>query len=394
MKRLILFLVVIGLTVWAGVEIAQDPGYMLLAYRQWTLETPLWFGILLWFLLFCVFLMISQLWRSVGSLSSKWHGWQARKRLAQANNLTLRAILESLEGHFTSAAKNFDKSIRNAELPLVNLVGAAYCAQQLQQYAQRDGYLEKAIETTPNAITAVKLLKIQWLMKTEAWGEAIYELEQLLHEDPYQKQALLLAQDLYQRLAMWDKLLKISATLRKRKLIGQSVYENNQIKAYAALLQEAAQQQDIKALNSQWLSIPTHYQQTPTLVFIYSQALIQAQQGQKAAELLAETLKKHWDDQLVGWYGQAITPDTEQQLKQAEKWLSQQENNPYLLLTLGRLCIRNNLWGKARSYLEASLQIKALPETHLALAELAESHSEPDKAIALYRKGLQLALNQ
>lgn len=393
MKRLIFLLIVIGFAVWAGVQIAQDPGYMLLAYHQWTLETPLWFGIILWFVLLAGVFILTQVWRGVGSLGAKWHASRAKKRLTRSNNLTIRAVLETLEGYFDSAEKHFDKAYHSAELPLVNLLGAAFCAERNMRLAERDKYLNKALETSPEAETAIKLLKIQWLTEASKWTEAAYELERLLTDDPYQKQALLLAQTLYQRLGWWSKYLKITATLRKRKLIDQTTLENSQIRAYSALLHENASKLDIKNLHNQWLTVPTHYQQAPALVLIYSKALIQAEQSHTAAELISDTLKKHWDDDLVYWYGQAVADNSEQQLKQAEKWLTQHENDPQLLLTLGRLCIRSNLWGKARSYIEASTHIRPSPEAYQALAELAQSHGELEKAAQLYQKGLQLALS-
>jgi HemY protein len=365
---------------------------MLLAYHQWTLETPLWFGIILWFLVLFGFLVLSQLWRSVGSIGAKWHSWRARKRLAQANNLTLRAMLETLEGYYDSAGKNFAKTIHNAELPLLNLLGAAYCAERQQQQEVRNDYLDKALVAVPEAETAIKLIKIQWLIEATKWHEAAFEIDHLLTNDPYQKQALFLAQTLYQRLGSWDKLLKVTTTLRKRKLINQESFENTQLKAYCAQLNDSANHEDFKKLNTQWLTLPSSYQLIPQLVLIYAKALIQAEQGDKAAELINDTLKKHWDEELVYWYGEAVSTNAETQLKQAEKWLASHENNPLLLLTLGRLCIRTNLWGKARSYLEASAHIKAKPETYLALAQLAQGHGEMEKAMVFYQKGLNLAL--
>lgn len=385
MKRLICLLLLIGCTVWAGVEIAKDPGYMLLAYHQWTLETPLWLGIILWLGLISGFLILAQLWRNIGALGSKWHTWLARKRLAQAKNLTLRAMLESIEGYFDSARKHFDTSLHNAELPLLNLLGAAYCAEQLHQSEVRDRYLEKALEAMPAAETAIKLLKIKWLIQAEAWPEAVYDLERLLLDDPYQKQALFLAQTLYQRLGIWDKLLKISTTLRKRKLIDSTHFEDLQIKAYGALLHESVDLKNAKALHNQWIATPGHYQNTPSLVLIYATALIQLEQNDTAIDIIKETLKKHWDDALIACYGQVLSSSPETQLKQAEKWLEQHENNPHLLLALGRLCLSCSLWGKARTYLEASVNIHPATETYQTLAELAYQNGELEKALGWYR---------
>ncbi len=393
MKRLIFLLIILGLAVVAGVDIAKDPGYMLLAYHQWTLETPLWFGILLWLIAFALLLFISQIWRGVGSLGAKWHAYRAKKRLTRSNNLTIQAILETLEGYYASAEKHFDKAYANAELPLVNLLGAAFCAERSLQAEARDHYLQKALETSPEAEAAIKLIKIQWLMDSGNWSEATHQLERLLKDDPYQKQALILAQQLYQRLGQWDLYLKTIATLRKRKLIDQSSLETGQLRAYDAQLRAHCHKSDLATLNNFWLTVPTHYQQTPSFVLLYSKTLMKAQQDDKAVDLIKDTLKKHWDRDLVMCFGEAVASDSEQQLKHAEKWLSQHENDPQLLLTLGRLCTRTNLWGKARSYLEASVNIEASAFAYQALAELALSHGDYEKATSLYQKALQLAIS-
>ncbi len=62
-----------------------------------------------------------------------------------------------------------------------------------------------------------------------------------------------------------------------------------------------------------------------------------------------------------------------------------------MLLTLGRLGLRNGLWGKARGYLEESIEIKPLPDTYLVLANVLEKQDEHVAANVYYQKGLALA---
>jgi len=71
--------------------------------------------------------------------------------------------------------------------------------------------------------------------------------------------------------------------------------------------------------------------------------------------LLRGALSRRWSDSLVELYGRVTAKDCARQLSSAENWLQEQPSNPVLLLTLGRLCLKNKLWGKARSYLEASI---------------------------------------
>jgi HemY protein len=91
-------------------------------------------------------------------------------------------------------------------------------------------------------------------------------------------------------------------------------------------------------------------------------------------------------------YGQLEGGDRKRRLDDAEAWLRDHEKDPVLLLTLGRLCLANQLWGKARAYLEASVQIAPTVETYQALGTLLEQLGEPDKAMHCFRQGMALAV--
>ncbi len=64
---------------------------------------------------------------------------------------------------------------------------------------------------------------------------------------------------------------------------------------------------------------------------------------------------------------------------------------PELLLLAGRVCLRNKLWGKARSYLEAGVQAAPTPQGYLDLARLCQDTQQPEEALKYYRQGLELA---
>ena len=62
-----------------------------------------------------------------------------------------------------------------------------------------------------------------------------------------------------------------------------------------------------------------------------------------------------------------------------------------LLLTLGRLCVQRELWGKAQSYLEASLATRPTQAAHVALARLFERLGRQDEAGRHFRASADLA---
>jgi HemY protein len=65
-----------------------------------------------------------------------------------------------------------------------------------------------------------------------------------------------------------------------------------------------------------------------------------------------------------------------------------------LLLTLGRLCAQQELWGKAQSYLDASIAIEPTYSAHLELARLHERLGHTEAARRHQRESLELALAQ
>jgi HemY protein len=53
--------------------------------------------------------------------------------------------------------------------------------------------------------------------------------------------------------------------------------------------------------------------------------------------------------------------------------------------------MQQQLWGKAQSYLDASLSVAPLREAYLALAALADELDRPDDANRHYRAAAQLS---
>jgi HemY protein len=86
--------------------------------------------------------------------------------------------------------------------------------------------------------------------------------------------------------------------------------------------------------------------------------------------------------------------DARRHLERAESWLQQHPGDPGLLLALGRLCMQQELWGKARSYLEASLAVGPSHVAYVEFGRLLERIGQLGEANQVYRKGLELALEQ
>ena len=91
-------------------------------------------------------------------------------------------------------------------------------------------------------------------------------------------------------------------------------------------------------------------------------------------------------------YAECRVPDVTRQLELAERWLQQHSGDAQLLHALGRLCERQQLWGKAQTYYEASLALDDGWRTHVALGEMLARLGRHDAANAHLAAALKLAL--
>ncbi|MCK5885606.1 MAG: heme biosynthesis protein HemY, partial [Alcanivorax sp.] len=109
-----------------------------------------------------------------------------------------------------------------------------------------------------------------------------------------------------------------------------------------------------------------------------------------AEKTILRALKHQWDSKLVRQYGLVESDNVSRQLTRAESWLADHNEDPQLLLCLGRLSARDKLWGKARDYFESSYRLERSGETCAELGRLLTDLGEPKVAAAYFREGLLL----
>ena len=119
-------------------------------------------------------------------------------------------------------------------------------------------------------------------------------------------------------------------------------------------------------------------------------ALIRAGEHERAEKDIAAELKRSWRGPIARIYGMVQAADATRQLKKAEGWLTKHGEDADLLLTAARLCLRNELWGKARSYLETVIAIRPTPEAYQELGRLLTQLGEGEAASEAYMAGLDL----
>ena len=162
---------------------------------------------------------------------------------------------------------------------------------------------------------------------------------------------------------------------------------------YVKLLQDALHQSDVKLLEQVWKEMPTRLRKKPQILTIYVKGLLQYQQSIRAITVLEKALRKQWQDDFIELYGLTHAQDLAKQLRQLEKWLKQHGESAVLLLALGRIAKANQLWGKARYYLQRSIDLQPTPAAHYEYGTLLEQLGETNTALTVFRQGLEPAID-
>ncbi len=391
MRWLIVAVAVLALVFGAAALLESDPGYVYIDIGQWEVETTVAFAL---GALAVLFLALYALLRAVGAVvrSPRWLRKGARGRSSErARRGLTQGLIEMAEGRWEKAEKLLTRHADESDTSLLNYLAAARAAQQAGAYERRDAYLKSALEGNPEADVAVSLTQAELQLAHHQTEHALATLNRLRSLAPHHAYVIKLLARLYSELEDWQRLAELVPELRRRGVFEDERLESLERAAQVGRIAQA--DQDAEALEQVWRSLPRRMRSDGEVVHEYTRQLIGAGAHETAEKRIRQFLGRQWSEQLVRDYGLARPDHATRQLNTAEGWYQSRAQSPMLLLTLGRLCVRNRLWGKARTYLEASLELLPRAETFYELASLLDELGEIGAAREQYRRGLRLAVD-
>ena len=383
MKFATIVVIVLVLSAFAAHFLLGDPGYVLIEFRGHIFEmsVPVLIGMAILFI-FSVFLIrfLIQAPRKIGEAAGRMRAGRAGQKLTLG-------MIQIAEGNFARGEKLLARAASSSDAPLFNYLQAARAAHLQGQDERRDEWLKLAYEHTPEAANAVLLTQAELQLDREQHEQALATLRRLDENSKDHSYALALLGRLYNRLEDWANLAQILPRLKKHGRINQDTIDSWTIRVHEENLHRAA---DGEAVIAEWKEVPKKLRNDSSLLSTYYQALIRTGMHEKTEKDLAADLKSEWRAPLIRLYGQVEGPDATRQLKRAEGWLAERGDDPDLLLAAARLCLRNQLWGKARSYLETVIAFRPTPDAYQVYGRLLNQLGESDAAADAYRAGLNM----
>lgn len=388
--RLWSFILALTIAIGLGALISQDPGYAFFAYHDWIIEMPLWIcAMIIIGVMIASLFALWTLYTLFGSARKVKH-WLEKRKEHTARLHTYRGLVQLAEGRWESAERYLSQSAALSDTPLINYLSAAIAAEETGSQERCNRYLQLALNASVDAELAVRLMQAEFQFNHGEWEKSIANLTQLRLKAPNHAKVLRLLCMVYEAMQDYEALLSLCPTLQKTGALSQGSLVKLMQKSYSAMLPKYAQQ-GAKNLISVWQESPSYIQSNPGMVCQYAELLAQQAEHRAAENVLRKNLEEVWHPDMMRLYGLILGPVVHKQLKFAESFLQTQDDNPILLLTLGRLSLANQLWADARRYLESSLSLMPTPETYAELAKLMERLGMADKKQEYFKKGLLLA---
>jgi len=360
----------------------------MLSWDVYTVESSLWmFLVLAAIALFAIYISLRALLLLFGS-DRRFNEWRQRRRSVRARRQTTRGLLALAQGQWRRAERNLTSSAKDSDQPLINYLAAARAAYEQDKSEATDEWLKQASLSTKGSDLAVGITQVQLLQSRNQNEQALAVLLNLREKHPRHAYLLKLLVKTLQDLEDWVALNDLLPTLRKATKIPDEELRKLEKNVALQLLERARHNNGGSGLSAAFDGLSREVRGNQEVLQAYVDRLLETEQEEKAEEALREGLKQVWHESLVEQYGRLKGQDVSKQLLFAEQQLKERTNDPYLLLTLGRLALRLNDLEKARDYLQTGLTIKGLPELHAEMGKVMLA--EGDETLAC--EHFQLAL--
>ncbi|UCB54168.1 MAG: hypothetical protein JSW45_09435 [Thiotrichales bacterium] len=392
MNRL-LFVLISSAVIIAGYAMYtyNDLGLMQVSFAEYRYEASLFevgVGLLAVIIAFAVLAYTIKLLKHFAGLFGEKRVEQLTEK---ARHSLEQGLIELSEGRFAKAEKILLQKIEHNESPLLTYLAAARAAQYQGAHDRRDEYIRLAHHSAPDADIAIGLTQAELQMDHNQFEQALATLNHLNALSPQHPYVLKLLAKTHDKLTDWESLRELLPDLKKTGAISDEKLLSLEIDTWCGLISDRGRTGDIDLLTQLWDLMPRNIKAIPEVIEYYAAELVKLHASGEAEQVLRDYLGNNWVESTVVLYSELDVMASEQQISIVEGWLQDHQHNEHLLYALGKMYMSRDMWGPARTYLEASLAAKPMPVTYLKLAQLLEDQLEDRlEAQENYRQGLHM----
>ena len=391
MRLFLRFLALFATAVGLAVASRFNPGNVVFFYPPYRIDLSLNFFLLLTALVFWLIYLLLTALAVTQKLPSRVATYRREKREREGNAALRDALKAFFEGRFGHAEKAAARAVDSPENAGLSALIGARAAHRMQQHERRDGWLQR-LEIDDVLRTASLMTTLELLVDDHQPQRALEAVAQLNARGTRHLHVLRLALKANQQARNWPEVLRLVRSLDKHNALHPAASRRLREMAYDDLL--SAPTHDGESMRRIWSTIPANDRLAPYVAERAALSFNACGLQSEARMIVERALTVEWSDRLMRVYrdGAAAAGSTEllAQIEHCERWLAQRPTDPEVALTLGTLCLKQKLWGKAQRHLEQALSdandVDTVRVSHLKLAQLHEALDQLEQAHSHYRQ--------
>lgn len=371
----------------------DNPGYVLIGFGRWSLETSMVIFMLIQVISFIGFYVVLRFSGILLRFPTKLKSSGKKNRFNRSQNALIAGLVDFAEGNWEKAEKGLIKYASDSGAPLLHYLISARAAQSRGAIEKRDEYLKKAIEQSGTVDMAVGLTQTELYLSSNQLDLALATLIKLQAINPTHVCVLKLLYKTYKRLGSWKELHSLIPALQQNKILTETEVKLLEIETLSSLLQQVAKTGDAEEIQKLWESFSVHIQSVRGIANIYYATMIKMERGTKIEQSIVSSISKNWDDTLLVFYGKLEGINTTKQLETLEQWLQVKHDSAVLLEVLGKISLKCQRLKKAENYLTKSIKLKPTASAYRILGDVLSKKGDIKTANENYKKSLDFGLS-
>jgi heme biosynthesis-associated TPR repeat protein len=388
-KHLFYFILISIITVSLGVLFTGDPGYILIIFKQWQIQTSLVVILLSIITILFLFKFAVELVKILCFLPAK-----ITKAIRSIRFHSQEKQLEKgMEAYFQEQWQDAVLQLQHQphkEMWPVQLL-AAEAAQNEGKLEIRDQFIENALLSSPKTRNSILLFQAKLQFNQKQFEQAQATLNSLPLDFQSQSTPWNLLQLKLDEHFQQDEVGLQRLKAKKSLLQRHPQFEEFYLTFLTNCIKKAIQNQKVEQAYTLYKQAPKNIQLSPVLLLTLAPHLDINQKAQKDIyKQIKKTLKIQIDNRLL----QNIVdyPERQDWLSFLEKLTEHHPRHALLFTVIGQLKAKQKLWGSALASLRTSIEIHP---TSLAYSEMANIYTQleqHDDSIIAMQNALELVV--
>lgn len=373
---------------------SHGTGYVVMVIPPWRIELSVMLFVMLTLAGFALAYWAIRLAVATYGLPRHMKKVRAEKERAKSRDAVFASLELLFSGRFRDAEERARAGMQHDDTRDLAAALAAWAAYEGGNSGAAVPYLDRIRgEGGGRSANMRDASKAYMLLADGRAHEARELLKNLAESDPKNPGVLKMKVEAEVAEKAWDDVLATLNPLARSGLLPEAAAQQIRLNAQMNLIK--AKPADAEVILASWRALDNESRYDPAMAVTVAKRLVGLGSGEAAKSVVEDTINRRgpegWESSLAAIYADCKGESTLAQIERAEKWLKQHARDSVLLATLGKLCMRQSLWGKAQSYLEASVALQPTLDAHMTLARLMEQMGKRDEAVRHIRRSAELA---